>query len=84
MKPENMSPAQAVNSPQYKEVTSLGVSEDNWYPSASICVVQHLASGKYYRAVYAVRDDDDDYNQLASWTEVALVPVQRDVWRVKK
>lgn len=84
MNPGHKSPQEVCESVDYQGVTPQGVFEETYYPSSAAVVVMDVCSGKTYRAVYSVGVDDSDWDQPTSWTEVVLVPVQRDVWRVKK
>ena len=73
--PSPKSPKQVSKSPHY-EVMSDYVGGHYW-PSADEVVVRHKASNTFWRAVYAVHEDDSEWGFSANWRQVK--PKQRTI-----
>ena len=68
MDPSPKSPEQVSKSKDY-EVMSDYVG-GSYYPSADEIVVKHKTSNTFWRAVYAVHEDDSDWQYSATWRQV--------------
>jgi hypothetical protein len=66
--PTPMSPIMAEKSPDYEIMTDY--SPGIYYPSGAEVIVKHKKSKTFWRAVYAVREDDSDADFGATWTQV--------------
>lgn len=71
--PTPKSPEQVSKSPDY-EVMSDYVGGHYW-PSADEVVVKHKSSNTFWRAVYAVGEDDSEWVFSATWRQVTPVQV---------
>lgn len=67
--PAGRSPREVANDPAYE--VQVGYRAGNWWPAQEEIVVRHIFSGTFWRALYAMREDDNDYGCKASWTLVA-------------
>jgi hypothetical protein len=81
MNPTPRSPADVSRDPAY-EVMHDSVSATYW-PSADHVIVRHKVTGAFWRAVYAVRADDSDYEMSAHWTRVRPEPAPKMVTYVE-
>ena len=70
--PTPRSPSQVCNDRTYKEMKDY--TPNSYYPSSGECVVKHLKSKTFWRAVYHIGDDDSDFSLNTTWEEV--VPKQ--------
>jgi hypothetical protein len=66
--PSPGSPRKVVADRDYEEMRNF--VRGHFYPSAEEIVVKHKSSGTFWRAIFQVRDDDDDSEYSAKWTEV--------------
>lgn len=66
--PTPRSPAEVFQNSDYEIMTDY--QGNAFYPQASECVAKHRASNTFWRAVYAVRDDDSDSGLSATWCQV--------------
>ena len=73
--PGRRSPAEVDSDPAYERPGPY--QPDEYYPGAVQHVRLHRASMTYWCCVYAVRVDDSDYDQPATWYPVA--PVVRTI-----
>ena len=71
--PSPKSPEQVSKSRAY-EVMSDYVG-GSYYPSADEIIVKHKASNTFWRAVYAVREDDSDWQYSVPWRQVVPTTV---------
>jgi hypothetical protein len=67
--PTPQSPVQVSESSDYEVMTDY--IPGHYWPSADEIVVRHKKSNTYWRAVYAVREDDSDADMGATWKQVA-------------
>lgn len=68
MNPSNKSPASMFHDHDY-EVMGDYIPNEYW-PSASEMIVKHKQSNTFWRAVYAIREDDSDAELPATWVQV--------------
>lgn len=66
--PTPQSPLAVEKNPDYELMTDY--VGGNYYPSAAEVVAKHKATGTYWQAVYAVREDDSDADMSATWHQV--------------
>lgn len=66
--PTPQSPIQVEKNPEYELMTDY--VGDSYWPSAAEVVVKHKKSGTFWKAVYAVREDDSDADCGATWRQV--------------
>jgi hypothetical protein len=67
--PSPRSPSEVSRDPAYEVMTAY--EHGNYWPSADDIVVKHKETGTFWRAVYAMRNDDSDYEvPNTSWKQV--------------
>lgn len=66
--PTPQSPIQVEKNSEYEIMTDY--VPDSYWPSAAEVVARHKKSDTFWKAVYAVREDDSDADCGATWRQV--------------
>jgi len=77
--PSGHSPEKVAEDPAYEVMNEY--QRGNYWPSACEIVVKHKETSSYWRAVYAVGDDNSDWEFPCTWNQV--FPEQVTITRYK-
>ena len=83
--PTPHSPEQVAGNPDYEVMRDY--NPGSYYPSADEIVVKHKKSETFWRAVYAVREDDSDFDCSTTWRQVVpkkITITQYDIVQEKR
>ena len=68
LNPTPQSPIQVEKNPEYEVMTDYVPA--SYWPSAAEVIVRHKKSNTFWKAVYAVREEDSDAEYSTTWRRV--------------